>query len=114
MPRVTGSRGIAGLALDCGAAGAGWFENVFSSTDFGAAVRVDIIWRTNARPRKKPALHQVALVRIVPACRIPMKASGEELAPPKLAANPLPLPDCSKIVAIRTTASMTRIMTRNL
>ena len=40
---VTSARGPGGGFTFCGAAGSGWFENVFSRTDFGAAVCVDII-----------------------------------------------------------------------
>ena len=42
----------------------------------GAVARVDITWRTKARPRKIPALHHVALVRIVPACLRPDECIG--------------------------------------
>jgi hypothetical protein len=51
-----------------------------------------MIWSRKANPRKIPAPHHVALVRRLPAWRMPMNASGEELAPPKFAASPLPLP----------------------
>ena len=37
-----------------------------------------------------PPPHQLTVVRRFPACRIPISASGDELAPPKLAASPPP------------------------
>lgn len=110
---MSGTAGAAAFGVVTGALVAGR-PNVSSRTDFGACVRVDMTCRVNARPRKMPAHHQVALVRIVPACRIPMKASGEELAPPKLAASPLPLPACSRMAPIKTTASSTRTTRRIL
>lgn len=114
---VSGTAGAAviGAVVAGAVAGAGAdLPNVSSSTDFGTCVRVDMICSTNDRPRKIPLHHHVALVRIVPAWRMPMKASGEELAPPKLAASPLPFPDCSRIAAIRTKASITRSTRRKL
>jgi len=111
-------RGTAGAAVDgevgAGADAGGGLPKVSSSTDFGTWVRVDITWRTNDRPRNIPAHHQVAVVRRFPAWRMPMNASGEELAPPKFAASPLPLPAWSRIAAINTTASITRMTTRKL
>ena len=111
----TAGAAVVGAVVAGAVAGAGaGLPNVSSRTDFGTCVRVDMICRTNDRPRKIPAHHQVALVRIVPAWRMPMKASGEELAPPKFAASPLPFPDCSRIAAIRTKASITRSTRRKL
>jgi hypothetical protein len=87
---------MAGAAVEGDVTGAGavcaGVPNVSSRTDFGTCERVDMIWSTYASIRKMPAHHQVAFVSSVPAWRIPIKASGEELAPPKLAARPLPLP----------------------
>jgi hypothetical protein len=67
-----------------------------------------------ARPRKIPPPHQLAVVRRFPAWRIPMSASGDELAPPKLAASPPPFPLWSRTARIRTTQSMTSNVRRNL
>ncbi len=105
---VKGSDGAAVFGA-AGMAAGGGLANVSSRTDLGAWARVDMICSMNASPRKMPAHHHVALVRIVPAWRIPMNASGEELAPPKFAARPLPFPACSRIVAMRISASRTRI-----
>ena len=52
---------------------------------------------------KSPPLHQVALVRMVVACRLPKSVSVP--APPPIAAKPPPLPDCSRTTGIRTTAA---------
>ena len=92
----------------------GCVPNPLSSTDFGAEVWVDIIWRMKQRPRKIPPHHQLALVRRFPAWRMPIKASGEELAPPKLAASPVPLPACRRIAAIKTMQSMISSVRRNV
>ena len=113
-----GSSGIAGaigsVVPGAGAAPAGGFTNVSSRIERGARERVDMIWRMNASVRNKPPHHHEAFVSNVPACRIPMNASGDELAPPKLAASPLPLPACSSIDATSTTATITRITRRKL
>jgi hypothetical protein len=107
--------GLAGAAAPGGAAaGAGEFDNDPSSTERGTRVRVDMICIMNARARKIPAHHHVDLVRRFPAWWMPIKASGEELAPPKFAASPVPFPACNNIVAMRRTESRTRRTTRKL
>lgn len=63
-------------------------------------------------PMKIPPAHQVILVNHVPACRVPMNASGDELTPPKLAAIPDPLPACSRIAAMSTKLSRMRRLSR--
>ncbi len=89
---VAGVNGTAGAAFgEAGAAEAGALSCP-SSTDFGARERVDISCSAKASARKMPLAHQEIFVNRFPACRIPIKASGEELAPPKLAASPLPFP----------------------
>ena len=92
-------------------AGAGVAARVRAATssriDFGAAERVDISCRTKARKMKIPPAHQLVLVRRSPACREPSTA-GDDEAPPKLAARPPPLPDCSRTAAARIRASRIR------
>src|SRR5579863_2553423 len=73
-----------------GAAGGG--VTAWSSTDFGTRARADAICSIRAIARKMPPDHQPILVSRLPAWRVPMNASGEELTPPKLAAMPVPLP----------------------
>jgi hypothetical protein len=109
------SRGVTGAAV-VGVAGAvaGVRESGWSSTDVGTRVRVDAICSKKQRNRNTPPDHQLALVNRFPACRVPINASVDELAPPKLAASPPPLPDCKRIAAIRTTLSRKRRMSRNL
>ena len=87
-----GSNGTAGAEVGGGATFVGCVPRPFSSTDRGALVWVDMICRMKARPRNIPPPHQLMVVRRFPACRIPISASGEELAPPKLAASPPPFP----------------------
>ena len=72
-----------------GAAAAGG-ANVWSSTERGARLRVDISVRTNERPRKMPPPHQLAFVNRLPACRVPRSELAELLTPPKVAAMPPP------------------------
>jgi hypothetical protein len=43
-----------------------------------------------------------------------MRASGDELAPPKLAARPLPFPLCSRMASMRTMQSTTSTVRRNV
>ena len=109
-----GSSGTAGAEVGAGATFVGWLPNPFSSTERGAEVCVDMICRMKQSPRKIPPPHQLAVVRRFPACRIPMNASGDELAPPKLAASPVPFPLWSRIARIRTMQSSTRIVRRNV
>jgi hypothetical protein len=86
-----GSAGAADAgARVAGAAGGG--VTAWSSTDFGTRARADEICRINAIARKMPPDHQPILVSRLPAWRVPMNASGEELTPPKLAAMPVPFP----------------------
>jgi hypothetical protein len=61
-----------------------------------------------ARTRKIPPVHQDTFVSRFPACRVPMNDPGEELAPPKLAARPLPSPLCMSTAATRTMLSRMR------
>jgi hypothetical protein len=110
----TGSRGTAGAEVGGGAVLVGCVPKPLSRMDLGAVVLVDIIWSTNERKRNAPPPHQLALVSRLPACRMPMKASGEELAPPKLAASPPPFPLCRRIAPITTTQSMIRRVRRKL
>jgi hypothetical protein len=109
-----GSSGTAVAEVGGGATFAGWVPKPFSSTERGADVWVDMICRMKQRPRKIPPPHQLAVVRRFPACLIPIKASGDELAPPKLAASPVPFPLWSRIARIRTTQSSTSIVRRNV
>ena len=109
-----GSSGTAGAEVGAGATFVGWLPKPFSSTERGAEVCVDMICRMKQSPRKIPPPHQLAVVRRFPACRIPMNASGDELAPPKLAASPVPFPLWSRIARIRTMQSSTRIVRRNV
>lgn len=60
--------------------------------DRGTAARVEIICRMSVRPRNTPPSHQLALVRTLAVCLVPMNASEDDDAPPKLAAIPPPLP----------------------
>jgi len=107
-----GSRGTAGAEVGAGAVVE--VPNPFSRTERGTEVCVDMICRTKLRARKIPPDHQLALVRRFPACLIPMNASGEELAPPKLAARPLPFPLCSRTAAMRTIQSRISRVRRNV
>lgn len=109
-----GSSGTAGAEIGGGAAFVGCVPNPFSKTDRGTEVCVDIICRTKDRPRKIPPDHQLILVRRFPAWRIPMNASGDELAPPKFAASPVPFPACSRMPAMRMTQSITSSVRRNV
>jgi len=68
----------------------------------------------NARNRNTPPPIQLSFVSRVAACRPPMKESVEEEAPPKVAASPPPLPDWSKMMTHRRTASRMRTMSRNV
>lgn len=87
-----GSSGTAGAEVGAGAVFTGCVPKPLSRTERGAVVLVDIIWSTKARNKKTPPPIQLVLVSRLPACLMPMNASGDELAPPKLAANPPPLP----------------------
>ena len=109
-----GSSGTAGAEVGGGAKFAGWVPKLFSSTERGAEVWVDMICRMKQSPRKIPPPHQLAVVRRFPACLIPIKASGDELAPPKLAASPVPFPLWSRIARIRTMQSSTSTVRRNV
>jgi hypothetical protein len=67
-----------------------------------------------ASARKRPPPHHDICVNRFPACRVPMKASGDELAPPKLAESPCPLPLCSRMAVIRMILVRIRRMSRNV
>ncbi|HXY29103.1 MAG TPA: hypothetical protein VEI06_00210 [Gemmatimonadaceae bacterium] len=67
-----------------------------------------------ASAMKMPALHHVVRVRRFAAWRVPTKASGEEDAPPKLAARPPPRPAWSRTAAPKTTLSITRRVRRKV
>jgi hypothetical protein len=101
---VSGSAGAAALGFEGAAAGA---VNCPSRTDLGVRERVDMSCSTKERSRKIPVPPQEILVSRFPAWRIPMNASGEELAPPKLAERPWPLPLCRRMAA--TTTRLVRI-----
>lgn len=90
----------------------GWVLSAFSKTDLGARLRVDMICRTNASPRKTAPPHQLTLVSRFPACLTPISASGDELAPPKLAARPPPFPLWARMAPITRKQSITRIVNR--
>src|SRR5688500_2335205 len=68
----------------------------------------------NARARNAPPSHQLALVSTLPAWRVPMMESEDELAPPKLAAMPPPFPACSSTTPMRSTASIIRMISRSV
>src|ERR1043166_6057221 len=87
-----GVSGTAGFGFACCGAGAatGAGPNVWSSTDLGAVLRVDISVKQNDRKRNAPPHHQLALVRRLPACRVPRNELVGRLAPPTLAATPPP------------------------
>ena len=102
-------KGSAGALVDGAGALVGGGVTAWSSTDLGARVCADAICKTNAIPRKSAPDHQLIFVSRLPACRVPMNASGDELTPPKLAAMPVPLPLCNRIPA--TSTKLSRIST---
>ena len=87
-----GVNGMAGFAPVGAVAGAdaGGGANVLSSTERGARLRVDASASKNDRPRNSPPHHQLAFVRRLPACRVPMNELAELLTPPNDAAIPPP------------------------
>jgi len=107
--------GIAGAAeFGAGVVSGAGAPSLPSRTDFGACACVDINWSMNARARNTPPPHQEIFVSRLPAWRIPMNASGEELAPPKLAERPPPVPLWSRIAPIRTMLTMMRSTRRKV
>lgn len=101
---VSGEAGAGPVAA--GPAAAGALRR--SSTDFGAEARAPITCSRNASPRKIPPHHQLMVVRRLPAWRVPISESDEELDPPKFAASPPPFPACKRTTAMSRSASMTR------
>ena len=115
----TGAVAAGAVSGDAGAApvGAGAVETGtanLSSTDFGTELRPPMTCRMSERPRKMPPHHHVIDVSRFPACRVPINASDDELAPPKFAAKPPPFPDCKRTTTISNRASRTRIVSRKV
>jgi hypothetical protein len=110
-----GVNGTAGAADDgAGTLAPAGVPNLPSRTDLGTRDRVDMSCRMNARARKIPPDHQEIVVNRLPACRIPMNDSGDELAPPKLDAKPPPVPLCIKMAATRTRLSIMSKTSKNV
>jgi hypothetical protein len=111
----TSCSGMAGVVVAGGGAvvvGAGM--NASSSTERGPLLRADIRDSANARKRKTPPPHQLALVRSVLAWRVPSRESVELLIPPKVAASPPPFPAWRRMAVTRIALSMKSRMSRNV
>ena len=111
---VSGEGGAVTGAPTGGAVGTAAGTPILSRTDFGALLRDDINCNAKARPRKIPPHDQLALVNRLPACRVPITESDDELAPPKFAAKPPPFPDWSRMAALSTKASRMSSTRRNV